>query len=125
MQSPALTLRAPAEVTRTGYRSALQTVLTRLADFFFPCRHSHLSLPFNNRQTCLDCGATRLYLFQADFEHADAGIFIGKWRKATDTVRRGNARKLLHKASQLNSALNAHPFHEGMSLETFTKAVRG
>jgi hypothetical protein len=44
------------------------------------CRHRNISIPINNHQTCLDCGAARLYLFHTDFEHADAGIFIGKWR---------------------------------------------
>ncbi len=77
----------------------------------------------NERQTCLDCGATRLYFFDTDFAHADAGIFIGKWRKENYAVRRQNARVLLRKAHNLNVKLNAHPFHEGMTLEQFSAAI--
>ena len=100
------THRAPAEVTQTGYVFALNRVLSRLADVFLPCRHRNITLPFNDRQTCLDCGAKRLYIFNTDFEHAAAGIIIGKWRKGLsgDTASLAIVRKLLDKAQQPNLA---------------------
>lgn len=115
--------RAPAEVTQTGYIFALRVVLSRLAGFLFPCRHRNITLPINERQTCLDCGATRLYFFDTDFAHADAGIFIGKWVKDNRAVRIQNARAILKKAHNLTVTLNSHPFHEGMTLEQFSAAV--
>lgn len=54
--------------------------LSWLFDLFFGCRHKSVTLPFNDRQTCLDCGSSRLYLFDTDFEHANAGIFKGPWQ---------------------------------------------
>jgi hypothetical protein len=62
-------------------RGLIVAALTWPFRFAFGCRHSRPTLPFNNRQTCLDCGATRLYIYNSDFEHANAGIIIGKWRK--------------------------------------------
>jgi len=74
-------LRAPAEVTLTGYVSGLlNRFFTRLADWIFPCRHHNLSLPYNGRQRCLDCGASRLYIFNSDFATGKAGIRTGPWR---------------------------------------------
>lgn len=75
--------RASAEITQTGHVSALNWLLSRAADFLFPCRHKNTTLPYNDRQHCLDCGASRLYIFHSDFEHADAGIFIGPWKRHT------------------------------------------
>ncbi len=75
-------LRAPADSPKTGLGRALGTALTWLLWPVIGCSHRNITLPYNDHQTCLDCGATRLYLFHTDFEHADAGIFIGKWKKA-------------------------------------------
>lgn len=74
-------LRAPAETPKIGVWPAFAAVLTWLFWPVIGCRHRNLTLPYNDQQTCLDCGSSRLYLFHTDFEHADAGIFIGKWRK--------------------------------------------
>ncbi len=57
---------------------------TAVASRFWPtrfCLHHHLSIPVSNRQNCLDCGASRFYLFHSDFEHADAGITIDPWQR--------------------------------------------
>jgi hypothetical protein len=47
------------------------------------CRHRHITLPFQNRQTCLDCGAWRHYIL--DTLDADISlvkpIFIGRWKR--------------------------------------------
>jgi hypothetical protein len=64
-----------------GFWPTLAAVLTWLLWPIIGCRHRHVTLPFNDRQTCLDCGSSRPYNFHTDFEHADAGIFIGEWRK--------------------------------------------
>jgi hypothetical protein len=68
-------------MTQTGYVSAINRLLSRAADLLFPCRHKHTTLPFNERQHCLDCGASRLYIFNSKFENSRAGIFMGPWRK--------------------------------------------
>jgi hypothetical protein len=73
--------RAPAEMPKKGLLAVFAAVLTWLLWPVIGCRHPHTTLPFNDQQTCLDCGSTRPYHFHTDFEHADAGIFIGKWRK--------------------------------------------
>lgn len=73
--------RAPAETPKTGLSSALEAAITWLLWPVIGCRHRNITLPYNDRQTCLDCGSSRLYLFHSDFEHADAGIFIGPWKR--------------------------------------------
>jgi hypothetical protein len=50
--------------------------------FAFGCRHPHPTLPYNDHQTCLDCGAARTYAYTPD------GIFIGRWRHVTTTTVR-------------------------------------
>lgn len=93
--------RAPAEITQTGHVSALNWLLSRAADILFPCRHKNTTLPYNDRQHCLDCGASRLYIFHSDFEHADAGIFIGPWKRhaaPTQDAHRVVATKLIDNA---------------------------
>lgn len=74
-------LRAPAELPKMGLRRLISAAV---ASRFWPtrlCLHRHTTLPFSNRQTCLDCGSSRLYLFHTDFEHADAGITTGPWKR--------------------------------------------
>jgi hypothetical protein len=97
LQNP---LRAPAEIPQTGYVSAIKRLLMRVADCLIFCRHKTVTLPYNNRQTCLDCGATRRYLYHSDFEHADAGITVGKWRKAVpaQNAHRMVAKRLIENA---------------------------
>ncbi len=69
-----------------------------------PANAAYPSIPINDHQTCLDCGATRLYLFHTDFEHADAGIFIGKWKKA---VRPQSAHRVIAKTLIDNAIIPA------------------
>jgi hypothetical protein len=74
-------LRAPAESSKF---SLFQLIQALIASRFWPtrlCFHKQVTLPINNRQHCLGCGASRLYLFDMDFEHADAGIEIGPWKR--------------------------------------------
>ena len=98
--------RAPAETPKEPRVSALNWLLSRTADLFFPCRHHRITLPYNDRQHCLDCGASRLYFFQSDFEHSDAGIQVGPWKRPTRPVQ--DARRVA--ASHLvDNALAARP----------------
>lgn len=89
-------LRAPTEVsalsrcasrptTETGENQAksLVTYLARVIwrtlghpfAFLFACRHHRLTLPYNDRQTCLDCGAKRIYRYTWN------GVEKGAWGK--------------------------------------------
>jgi hypothetical protein len=67
----------------------------RVAEVTFGCRHRNITLPFNDHQTCLDCGASRLYLFNPEFYLngiTDAPIFMGLWKKSSpDMDRAGSA----------------------------------
>jgi hypothetical protein len=108
-------------------------VLSRLADAVFPCRHRNITLPFNNRQTCLDCGATRLFIFDTGFETATAGIFRGPWRKAKPASIWPPAPALLHNAHHPLSVGNpenvsldgrASILNPGSESPLFQKAVR-
>lgn len=110
--------RAPAEIAQKGHVSALRRALIAFANFVSPCRHPRISLPLMDRQTCLDCGATRLYCFTTDFEHAQAGIFIGRWEKATSS-RQQDGRRMLQKASRMAAANAACRPQGGMSLDRF------
>ena len=74
-------LRAPAETPKKGLFAVFAAALTWLLWPIIGCRHPHTTLPFNDQQTCLDCGSTRPYRFHTNFEYANAGIRIGKWRK--------------------------------------------
>ena len=79
-----LSARHPAEIWRTNafhfYRipvlvrihSLLQSAKTSI----FGCSRKRTSLPLENQQTCLNCGANRSYIF---------GLFeveVGNWEKA-------------------------------------------
>jgi hypothetical protein len=58
----------------------------RVAEVTFGCHHRNLTLPYNDHQTCLDCGATRLYIFNPEPRLAGistAKIFIGRWKKSS------------------------------------------
>lgn len=81
MQTAGNRFKAPADTPQKGISRLLFAFLTRLLWPVIECRHPRVTLPFNNRQTCLDCGSSRAYRFHANFEYADAGIFIGQWRK--------------------------------------------
>jgi GMP synthase (glutamine-hydrolysing) len=72
-----VSLRAPAETLKKGLFAVFAAALTWLFWPVIGCRHTHPTLPFNGRQTCLDCGSLRPYLFHTNVEHAAAGIFIG------------------------------------------------
>jgi hypothetical protein len=91
--------RAPADCPKTGFLKLLAAVISSR---FWPkslCFHRHITLPLNNRQNCLDCGASRLYIFDTDFEHANAGIFIGKWRHAqADSVPQQIASRMIEES---------------------------
>ncbi len=57
----------------------------QVAEVTFGCRHRNITLPFNDHQTCFDCGASRLYLFNPEFYLNGityTPIFIGLWKKA-------------------------------------------
>lgn len=82
---------------------ALLSALIRAASWLlerpFRCGHKRVSLPYNERQRCLDCGAWRHYIFNDDFEHAQAGIFVGDWRKDEPaTVSRITARRIIEQS---------------------------
>ena len=74
-------LRAPAETPLKGVFSMLERLIEAVLWPIVGCRHHRASLPYNNHQTCLDCGATRYCKMSFDFEHADAGIESGPWQK--------------------------------------------
>jgi hypothetical protein len=103
-------LRAPAEMPQKGY---VKLIARAVASRFWParlCFHRHLGIPVNNRQNCMDCGATRLYLFHSDFEHADAGIVTGPWTRPSlpaQDAHRIVARNLLTDAVAAGRALAA------------------
>jgi hypothetical protein len=63
----------------------LKKLAAWVAEVTFGCSHRHITLPFDDHQTCLDCGATRLYIFNTEMYLGgitDAPIFIGRWKKA-------------------------------------------
>ena len=54
-----------------------------VAEVLFGCRHRHVTRPYQDRQTCLDCGAWRHYVLNPlneDFSPSEH-IFIGRWKK--------------------------------------------
>ena len=56
-----------------------------VAEVTFGCAHRHVTLPYNDRQTCLDCGASRLYIYNTEMYLVgltDTPIFKGRWKKA-------------------------------------------
>lgn len=62
----------------------LKKLAGKVAEVTFGCHHRHITLPFNDRQTCLDCGRTRLYIFNTEMYLGgltNAPIFIGCWRR--------------------------------------------
>jgi hypothetical protein len=125
---PTLTesFRAPAEMTQKGYVSGLHSLMVRFADLAFPCRHKNFTRPFNNRQTCLDCGAWRTFEFNDDFIHGHAGITIGEWQKGTASpAEKSAARELTGKAARLTETLNHTPFDVGQARRERKQAVRG
>lgn len=70
--------RAPAYRRNKGLiRRGLVRILTWLLERPFRCPHpeSRLSLPYNERQRCLQCGASRSYRFTR------RGISKGQWRR--------------------------------------------
>jgi hypothetical protein len=67
----------------------------RVAEVTFGCRHRHITLPFDDHQTCLDCGASRLYLLNPEFYLSgitDAPIFMGLWKKVSQNVGRADVK---------------------------------
>jgi hypothetical protein len=72
---------SPSYWEKTSWR--LKKAAAWVSEVTFGCSHRHITLPYNDHQTCLDYGASRLYLFHADFEHAQAGVFKGRWKKST------------------------------------------
>lgn len=73
--------RPPADSERNELLALILLPFRAAFRFLFRCRHRRVTLPFNDHQTCLDCGSTRPYIFHSTFEFADAGIEIGPWRK--------------------------------------------
>lgn len=92
--------RAPAETPEKGLFALFTAILTWILWPVIGCCHPRPTRPFNDRQTCLDCGSSRLYLFHIDFEHADAGIFIGPWKKVVgpESAHRVIAKTLIDNA---------------------------
>ncbi|MDR3750116.1 MAG: hypothetical protein P4K94_01385 [Terracidiphilus sp.] len=69
----------------------LKKLAGRVAEVTFGCRHRNITLPFNDHQTCLDCGATRLYIYNTELYLdgvTDAPVFIGRWKKASPDMDR-------------------------------------
>ena len=69
-------------MTRKGYISRL--IARAVASRFWPvryCRHNNPSLPFNDRQHCYACGASRAYVLNFKYEDGQAGVFIGPWKR--------------------------------------------
>ena len=63
----------------------LKKLAAWVAEVTFGCSHRHITLPFDEHQTCLDCGASRLYIFNTEMwlgGITDSPIFIGRWKKA-------------------------------------------
>lgn len=81
MQIPQKSFRAPAEIPLKCQVSAINRLFQRLADRFFPCKHRHTSMPFNDRQRCLDCGAWRWRISDFDYETGLAGLRTGEWHR--------------------------------------------
>lgn len=81
---PALTQsnRAPAKNPISGMSRLLSAAIASRFWPCVPCRHRHVTLPFNGVQNCIDCGRSRRYLHATDFAHANAGTSIGPWRRA-------------------------------------------
>jgi len=74
------------------------------------CRHRHTTPPFNNRQHCLDCGCSRLYIFNSNFTEGRAGITKGPWRKrraVSQNAHRLVASRLIDDAVAAGRALAA------------------
>jgi hypothetical protein len=62
----------------------LRKLAAWVAEVTFGCAHRHVTRPFNDRQTCLDCGASRLYIYNTEMYFAgftDTPIFKGRWKK--------------------------------------------
>jgi len=69
-----------------------------VAEVTFGCRHRNITIPINDHQTCLDCGATRLYLYTTEMFFqgiTDAPVFIGRWKKASLEIHPEIAKDLI------------------------------
>jgi len=99
-------LRAPANWPQKALNAA-KTCMVAVFGPLFGCPHKHVTLPFNDHQHCLDCGASRLYLFHSNFKRADAVIEVGDWKKHVypQNAHRVVARKLIERAI-VPSAIN-------------------
>jgi hypothetical protein len=95
-------LRAPAEIPQKWYQ---RLIARAVASRFWParlCFHRNPSLPFNDRQHCYACGASRAYVLNFEYEDGTAGVFIGPWKRpslpAAQDARRVAARHLVDNA---------------------------
>jgi hypothetical protein len=66
--------RAPACGPKTTRIEWLLAALAAVLRPFVGCKHGNTTLPYNEHQTCLECGATRQYVYM------DHGVFMGLWR---------------------------------------------
>jgi hypothetical protein len=91
-----------------SYRDKAAWRLKKIAAWLYEVtlgyRHRHITLPFNDHQTCLDCGASRLYILNTEM-YSTAGtplpIFKGVWKKAglTATADLAIAKALISNAT--------------------------
>jgi hypothetical protein len=51
-------------------------------DVLIGCHHKRVTLPYQDRQTCLDCGSWRHYVPNSSLSKPDEPMFIGRWKKA-------------------------------------------
>ena len=101
-------VRPPAYAPPWRFVDAVKSFFTGLLLPVIRCHHSRPGLPINGRQRCLDCGATRSYIHNSDFEHGNAGVRVGAWRKAErlhQNAHRITSKHLLDAALRVSAPL--------------------
>ena len=101
-------VRPPAYAPPWRFVDAVKSFFTGLLWPVIRCHHSRPGLPINGRQRCLDCGATRSYIHNSDFEHGNAGVRVGAWRKAErlhQNAHRITSKHLLDAALRVSAPL--------------------
>ena len=115
-------VRPPAYAPPWRFVDAVKSFFTGLLWPVIRCHHSRPGLPINGRQRCLDCGATRSYIHNSDFEHGNAGVRVGAWRKAERLHQ--NAQRLRKLLINGNGALALAGFNLGLGKPGNRRAKR-